>query len=218
MKPTVAVVTPWYCHTELYNDYITAIHSGHPEELLIVDNGSDPSLHFGTIRLTENLGFAPASNVGLAAATTDAVVFLNNDIEMTDPGWLNTIREHLEPGVLVGARMRYDAHAHVDGIPVPYLDGWCLAGMTADLLELGGFDEHLDEPAYYSDNLLCLEARAAGMTLRELNVGLVHKGGMTSRIERHIVHAATAANRARYIERARELLIKPGPEAVGATA
>ena len=64
--------------------------------------------------------------------------------------------------------LRYDNHAKVDDQSLPYLDGWCLAGMREDLLELGGFDESLEEPAYYSDNLLCLEARAHGMTLRDV--------------------------------------------------
>ena len=58
--------------------------------------------------------------------------------------------------------LRFGRHADVDGEQFPYIDGWCLAGMREDLLRLGGFDEGLDEPAYYSDNLLCLEARAAG--------------------------------------------------------
>ena len=95
------------------------------------------------------------------------VLFLNNDIRMTDHRWLEDIREAVEPGVLVGP-LRYDNHAKVDDQHLPYIDGWCLAGMREDLLELGGFDESLEEPAYYSDNLLCLEARAHGMTLRDV--------------------------------------------------
>ena len=104
--------------------------------------------------------------------------------------------------------LRYDAHADVDGQSLPYLDGWCLAGMRQDLLSLGGFDETLEEPAYYSDNLLCLEARAAGMTLREVPIGLHHKFNATAGpATTPQVRQATEANRARYVARARELLV-----------
>ena len=119
----------------------------------------------------ENLGFAEGSNAGLRRARGEAVLFLNNDIRLGRRGWLEEIRQAVEPGVLVGP-LRGDFHSQVDGHPMPYIDGWCLAGMTDDLLALGGFDADLEEPAYYSDNLLCLEARAAGMTLRDLRVGL----------------------------------------------
>ena len=205
--PSIAVVTPWLDHRELFNDYITAIHAGHPDELLIVDNGSTPALPFAAIRLPENAGFSAACNVGLAAATTDAVVFLNNDVVMTRPDWLRVIRQALEPGVLVGARLRYDRHGDVDGHPLPYLDGWCLAGMTDDLRDLEGFDETYEEPAYFSDNDLCLRARAAGLSLREVSVGLRHLTGMTAgpSQEPRTVHAS-AVNQHRFKERARELL------------
>ncbi len=179
------------------------------DEVIICDNGVAPKLPFKTtlIQFGRNRGFAHASNMGLRSARTDAVLFLNNDIMFTHRGWLQAFREALEPGVLVG-KLRSGAHTYVDSHELPYLDGWCLAGMREDLLALGGFDETLAEPAYFSDNLLCLEARAAGMTLREVRVGLVHKENSTAGPawdER--VRAATNTNKVRYEARARELLI-----------
>lgn len=89
---------------------------------------------------------------------------------------------------------------------MPYIDGWCLAGRRDDLVELGGFAP-LEEPAYYSDNLLCLEARAAGMTLRDVRVGLRHLKNVTSGNQfEPRVQAATRTNWAVYQARARELL------------
>ena len=174
---------------------------------IVVDDASEPPLAFGAIRLTQSKGFCGASNEGLRAAQTDAVLFLNNDIRKLHEGWLEQIRNALEPGVLVGF-LREGMHTVVDGVQFPYLDGWCLAGMREDILSIGGFDETLVEPAYYSDNLLCLEARAAGMTLRDVRPGLMHKENSTAGPawdER--VRAATQANRARYEARARELLV-----------
>jgi GT2 family glycosyltransferase len=205
---TIAVVTPWFDHHELAADYCRAIdHGPYPEELIVVDNGSSPPIQFAALRNLTNKGFSAASNQGLHAATADIVVFLNNDVEMTDEGWLDTIRDATEPGVLTGARIRRDAHGSVDGHEFPYLDGWCLAGMREDLLALGGFDETLAEPAYYSDNLLCLRARMTGMTLRQVDVGLVHKVGMTAGLSSSpATRAAVAANYQRFAEAAREAL------------
>lgn len=206
---SVAIVTPWRNHVELADDYFEAVlpemESG--DECLIVDNNSDPPLKFGTLPVSQNLGFCGGCNLGLHSTNCDAVLFLNNDIELVRRGWLEEIRAALEPGVLVGP-LRGDLHAWIDGTPMPYIDGWCLAGMREDLIDLGGFDETLDEPAYYSDNLLCLEARAAGMTLREVRPGLRHKlNGTAGPAFQPEVQAATAANRARYEARARELLV-----------
>lgn len=201
----MTVVTPWLGMMELADDYWHAIaHAGPGCHVLVVDNGSDPPLP-NALRLDRNEGFSFACNIGLAAARTDAILFLNNDVAATAQDWLQPIRQALEPGVLVGANIRNAPHAAVDGTPLPYIDGWCLAGMRADLLDLGGFDEEYEEPAYYSDNDLCLRARAAGMRLREVRVGLHHKLNQTAgHTER--VRAATEANYQRFSDRARELL------------
>jgi GT2 family glycosyltransferase len=217
--PTIAVVTPWHNHLELHDAYMAAMEAGpYPDELIVVDNASDPPLDFAAVRLDENHGFSGGSNAGLEAATTDIVAFVNNDVMLGQPGWLRTLCAKVEPDVLVGAFLRDDAHAWVDGEHVPYLDGWCLAGMRDDLLWLGGFDETLMEPAYYSDNLLCLEARAAGFQLREEpKVRLKHLcNGSIGPEDRERQRVASRANRERYLARVRELLVKPSPEAVGA--
>lgn len=176
---TITIVTPWLNHRELERDYWLAVRQV-DADVLVVDNGSVPPLPNGW-RLPENAGFARACNEGLRLARTDAVLFLNNDIAATEQGdWLAPIRAALEPGVLVGADLRSAPHGDVDGETLPYLDGWCLAGMTADLRDLGGFDEAFAEPSYYGDNDLSFRARLAGMTLREAPVTLMHKRNVTA--------------------------------------
>lgn len=208
----ISIVTPWYEHHDLLPDYEAAVV---PEllgldEVIIVDNGGAPKMPFRLFSRSlpeKNLGYAKGSNLGLRHARADAVLFLNNDVALARSGWLDEIRQALEPGVLCGP-LRSGIHADVDGTPMPYIDGWCLAGMRDDLLALGGFDEELQEPAYYSDNLLCLEARAAGMTLRDIRPGLIHKENVTAGPpSAPDVQAASAANRERYLARARELLV-----------
>lgn len=203
MATSITVVTPWLDAHELIPGYQRAVTVlGDDDRLVIVDNGSTPAIPDAAIRLPTNHGFSKACNFGLDAATTDAVLFLNNDIRMTSATWLQQIRQALKPGVLVGARLRTDAHTAVDGVAVPYLDGWCIAGMTAELLALGGWNEAFTEPAYYGDNELCVRAQAAGMRLVAVPVGLQHLGNYTSR--RMDVTGVSARNRERYVEAVRE--------------
>jgi GT2 family glycosyltransferase len=190
-------------HRELERDYWNALRKEECE-VLVIDNASDPPLP-NAFRLEENAGFSGASNIGLRMATTDAVLFLNNDIFASEAGWMDKIRMLLEPGVLVGPKLRFDAHGDVAGERLPYLDGWCLAGMRDDLLELGGFDETYEEPAYYSDNDLCFRARLEGMTLREVRCGIHHKGGATSEANGYTL-PSTTANRAKYQQMVNEAL------------
>ncbi len=193
----ITVVTPWHAHLELAQDYWAAMRAS-DVEVLVIDNGTEPALP-NAWRLESNTGFSHACNVGLNLARTEAVLFLNNDIAATSPGWVEGIRESLEDGVLVGANLRYADHANVDGHALPYLDGWCLAGMRADLLEIGGWDESYAEPSYYGDNDLCFRARLAGMVLREVRIPLIHKTNATAGpASSPDVLAATVANRARY--------------------
>jgi GT2 family glycosyltransferase len=211
LMPSVTVVTPWWNHPELMPAWWDAINQdGGSEWHIVVDNGSDPPIRpWGSVKTTiirneRNVGFSRACNQGLHDANTDAVLFLNNDIQHTRERWLDNLRDELAPGVLVGAQLRVDAHCYVDGRPIPYLDGWCLAGMRDDLLALGGWDTDYEEPSYFGDNDLCLRARRAGMKLVQVDVGLRHISNVTSRSMN--VASVSRRNYERYAARARELL------------
>jgi GT2 family glycosyltransferase len=200
---SITIVTPWQNCRELERDYFRAVFACTAEHL-IVDDRSTPPLPNG---LRASGGFAGACNAGLAAAHTDAVLFLNNDVVAHARDWIEPIRDQLEPGVLVGAELRNDQHGYVDGQPMPYLDGWCLAGMTQDLRDLGGFDESFMEPSYYGDNDLCFRARLEGMTLREARVPLEHlRNRTTGGSASPQVRAASIANHAKFVERVRDAL------------
>ena len=107
-------------------------------------------------------------------------MFLNNDVAATEAGWLEELSDTVEPSVLVGARIRSDGHAMVDGRVYPYIDGWCLAGLREDLLELGGFDTSLEEPAYYSRQPALPRGPRPRLHPREAHVGLLHLVGATA--------------------------------------
>jgi GT2 family glycosyltransferase len=107
-------------------------------ETLVVDNGStDGSLallardypEVRVIALSENLGLAGGTNVGIRATTAPIVATLNNDTE-ADPRWLEelhaALRQHPEAGSAASKMLLFDRrdtlHAagdfyRLDGIP-----------------------------------------------------------------------------------------------------
>jgi GT2 family glycosyltransferase len=92
-------------------------HTEYPHyEVVVVDNGSTDGTrgylralaqehtHIRVVTNPTNRGFAPANNQGLAAATGEVLVLLNNDT-LVPRGWLTRLARHLEgPALgLVGA-------------------------------------------------------------------------------------------------------------------
>lgn len=204
---TVAIVTAWRDHMELAADYFAAVEAAQPDQLVIVDDGSDPPLTFAALRLEQPSGFCTANNAGLETVTCDLTLMLNNDVAPLRPDWLAGILPLVEPGVLV-APLRFDERAPIKGLPLPYADGWCLAGLTEDLRRLGGWDERYDKagPAYFSDNALSFRARMAGMRLRECQPGLRHKGGQTGGVDPVAFQRALAANETLFRRQVRKAL------------
>lgn len=204
---SLAIVTPWQNNLDLVADFFQAIEAAQPDQLVVVDDGSDPPLNFAAIRLDRPGGFCTASNAGLALVETDMVVFLNNDVRPLRADWLAPYRRWIEPGYAVGP-IRRDPHGNVDGQPYPYVDGWALGMMTADARRIGGWDEAYDVagPAYFSDNALSFRARMAGMTLREVKPGLFHKGGCTGAVDRLRFEAALKANNQLFADQVREAI------------
>ncbi len=202
---SIAIVTPWFEHLDLATDYFAAVETGKPDQLIVVDDGSDPALEFAAVRLEKQKGFCGASNAGLAAVETDFVLMLNNDIRMLRPTWLDEIRSAIEPGVLIGPLVFRNNMGVVDH---PYIDGWCVGMTTEDARDLGGWDEIYDEagPGYFSDNALCLEARAAGMILRDFSPGIAHKGGQTGGQDLEVFQRALEANGKVFDSKVKELV------------
>ena len=68
-------------------------------------------LPFRIIALDENLGFAPANNVGLEYARGEYLCFLNSDVMPDEPRWLDLMLETLraDPGVgVAGALLLFE--------------------------------------------------------------------------------------------------------------
>jgi len=123
-RPKVSVIVPNRNAPALMKQVVEGLHqrTDYPDfELIVVDNGSDDP---DTLALYEKLelrpdftlhreaapfNFSAQINKGAALAKGDALLLLNNDVEMLDPGWLAEMVECLAyPQVgVVGARLLY---------------------------------------------------------------------------------------------------------------
>ena len=164
---TIAVIIPTFNRIELTQNCLASINlHDHIDQLIIVDNGStDGSNKLATIALPTNQGFATACNIGAAHATTDRLIFLNNDT-IVHPNWTSFTDLLEQPDIgIVGPKLIYpDCQIQSAGIAVdftrpPGLEAWnlntnwattptdvdaitgaCLA-ITSNLFQqLGGFD------------------------------------------------------------------------------
>lgn len=171
-------------------------------DVIVVDNGSTDETRkelakypwVTVLRNPQNLGFVRGNNVGIAAAApSNDVVLLNNDLEFSQADWLTRLREcaHAtrETGV-VGCRLVLPdgrlLHAGTYILPDTYwgqqigalerdvgqyasrreVEGivFACAYLKREVLDaIGGLSE--DYESYFEDTDYCLRARAAGFKI-----------------------------------------------------
>ena len=180
-------------------------------EVIVVDNGSTdgtpeylkeaeilyPNM---TVLLNEsNLGFAAANNAGLAKATGEYLVLLNNDTIPTR-GWLSTLIRHLEENHRIGLigpvtnAIANDAKIAVgytnaseieawaaqytrenDGrvVPINMLAMFCVAMRRQVFEEVGFLDERFGIGMFEDDDY-CRRIRSRGYELRCAHDSFIH--------------------------------------------
>ena len=114
--PKISVIVLTYNNIDLTKSCLQSLleQTDYPHlEIIVVDNASSDGTpaylqEFGkrhpttTIMLNEsNLGFAAGNNIGLACATGDYLVILNNDTVVTC-GWAMTLLRHLQADPSIG--------------------------------------------------------------------------------------------------------------------
>jgi GT2 family glycosyltransferase len=212
-----------------------ARHTPLPHETIVVDNGSDDETRRRLAKLTgvrvhyneRNLGFALGSNQGAALARGTHVVWLNNDVLVTD-GWLDALLglQRLRPTVGISVPVSNNVHGHqqVAGAPtdpaaVPAFAaersgrlrgrwyradvamGLCMCVAREVLDEVGGMD-----PRYavgnFEDVDYCVRARAAGYEIGVCEDAFVHHFGSVSfRANRVDYDGQSHANFRQFVDR-----------------
>lgn len=181
-----------------------------PLEWIAVDNGStDGTVNFWAgipgvklIANTENQGFAAGANQGMAAASGDHILLLNNDT-VVGPHWLTRLHEALsrDPDIgIVGPVSNHvapiqraagawpsleelDAYAlnrqinlAGQGFYAHRLIGFCMLFHRGLLERIGGFDERF-YPGNYEDDDFSIRARISGKRLWVAEDVYIHHEG-----------------------------------------
>jgi GT2 family glycosyltransferase len=189
----------------------------HPYELILVDNGSTDgtpecleefrsragAFRVEVIRNETNLGYPAGCNQALGRSQGRYLVFLNNDVIVTD-GWLDGLMAWTRQGGanvgLVGpvtncasdpqqilvdyqdlnglpafaARLRQEKAGRA--LHVDRLTGFCLLVRREVFEQVGGFDEQFGL-GFFDDDDLCVRAREAGFQLLVAEDVFVHHFG-----------------------------------------
>ncbi|MGB3206628.1 MAG: glycosyltransferase, partial [Crinalium sp.] len=163
----VSIVVPWWDHSELLELWEGNLKYLKDTEIIFVDNGSQPSgetalkdfcdrHHIKIIRNAENRGFSAANNQGLAVATGEYILHLNNDIEILELP-INDLCNLAGEGIAGPGLQRTELNN-------TYVEGWALCIKRSTLQALGGWCEDYG-PGYWDDVDLCYRADLAGYPL-----------------------------------------------------
>lgn len=198
--PTTSVIIPQYGQHQLTQRLISQIRRFEsPEvELIIVDDGNldcdffddRPDRKVRYFRQSHR-GVTAAWNAGAKLATGDTLVFLNNDVVVSE-SFLPRLIEPLQQSAIAmtGARLRRESlspKSHCGKFPRQLLEGWCFAVHRGTFERLEGFDERFR--LYFSDTdfqwrLLSLEEHAQLICVPQLPL-------------QHLGHASTRSHPAR---------------------
>jgi GT2 family glycosyltransferase len=124
-SPLVSIIIPTRDHLGLLKRCIDSIESKttyREYEIIVMDNKSiEPqtlsylrSLKHRVLRFNDDYNFSKMNNFAARHAKGDYLVFLNNDTEVIEPGWLEAMLEHSqrsEVGV-VGALLLFPVSSH----------------------------------------------------------------------------------------------------------
>jgi GT2 family glycosyltransferase len=198
--PELSVIMVVHDNFALTLQTLASLRNNYPRpiELILVDSGStDETLHLAqyvngacVLRFDSNVGFVQGCNAGLAIANADAVLYLNNDVELAEgaiPAAMRRLHSDASIGA-VGAKVIRTHGVLQEAGCIIWRDGWTV-GYRRDqsplspevnfardvafcsavfllvrasvLKELGGFDDAF-APAYFEDADLCIRIQEAG--------------------------------------------------------
>lgn len=223
-------------------------HLGPPIEIIVVDNGSTDATSavlarfrgLKVLRLSENIGFLRAVNMGAKHANGDNLLLLNNDATLR-AGALTAALRAIESsadiggvggkivlpdgklqeagsiiwrnGICYGYRQGYSADSFEAGFrrDIDYCSGAFLLVRRKLFDELGGFDEQF-APAYYEETDLCMRIRAAGYRVVYEPGSVVDHFEFGSAGSRKDARPAVERNRQVFVEKHKDALTRHYPQ------
>lgn len=198
--PNISVIVVLHDNFALTLQTLASLRMNYPGslELILIDSGSsDETRHLtqyvkgaSLLRLGSNIGYVRGCNAGLELATAEAVLFLNNDVELGDGSVAEALRRlHSDPSIgAVGAKVVRTHGLLQEAGGIIWRDGWTIgylrdqlptvpeANFVRDvdfcsavfllarnslLHDLHGFDD-VFAPCYFEDVDLCVRIREAG--------------------------------------------------------
>lgn len=181
-------------------------------EIIIIDNASSDETNqnlveldrsrqmrnFVHVRNEENVFHSKACNQGYALATSDNVLFMNNDIRVRSnhSTWTQNIIDACKDNEIAGPTMGLldkglnfvkEANQVLEGNS--YIGGWCLAANKKTLSKLDfGTNQIWSEryPMYFNDADLSFRARKLGIKLSVISLPDVVHFGKVSAVQLNI--------------------------------
>lgn len=157
--------------------------------VIVVDNGSEPSLLGAHIWLPRNRGFAGGWNdamVGLYQMGAGWVWMLNSDVSGASPDMMRAMADAAKAGGYDVVTPAFNSphavfHSHFRGLrSVSWIDWCCPLVSMAAWIAVGPFDER--STGYFADVDWCHRARMLGMRFAVSDACQVtHAGGETAR-------------------------------------
>lgn len=191
-------------------------HLPEDHEIIVVDNGStdesqselSKNKRIIYIRNDDNIGFAGACNIGYATASSNDVLFLNNDIKVQSnlSDWTKPLIEQCYKG-LVGPTMGLldkelnfvkESNSFLEG--KSYMSGWCLSSSKHNFnkLLLNGREVFSEEYfCYFEDTDLSFRARKQKIPMIVVPVPVTHYGKQSSK--QLNVHALYTSARQKFV-------------------
>ncbi len=215
-------------------------HTNYPHEIIFVDNASTDGTveylrnlvegysNYKLIENKENRGFAAGNNQGVAAACSDYVLLLNNDV-LVSAGWLESLVESLEKDEKIGMvgpitnsisgrqmvnsipytddagfqefaqKLRKACHGRLT--PRYRIAGFAVLMKKTLYEEVGGLDESFGTGNYEDDDL-CLKIRAKGYAIMVDESVFIHHYRSQTFIENKIDYRSSlSVNESKFLKK-----------------
>ena len=186
MSPVSIITLTWNGYEEFTKQFLESLKmtTGVGFEVILVDNGSAiPVKHKQkdvlVLNSNVNLGFSGGNNFGAEKARHDLLLFMNDDILVEDPGWLEQLVEAKTDENIVGAHLiKGNAFTEFNGETYDYLGGWCVLISKKQFEEVGKWDADFGL-GFFEDVWLSLRAKALGYELKYVKCDINHLGSKT---------------------------------------